>query len=100
MVTKEELYKLIVYFAAALTASIIRFMRNNKQKTFTLFLIEMLLGASFAFFIVPGLVEYFHLSLYVGTGLTWILTMFSETVLSKIEVKLNKKMDDVSDITT
>lgn len=96
MFSKEEFLKLIVYFIAAVTASIIRFIRADK-KSFPIFMLEILLGASFAFFIVPGLVEYFHLSLYMGTGLTWILTMFSETVLNKFKSKLVKKIDDVTD---
>lgn len=98
MISKEELYKLIFYFVAAITASVIRFIRAEK-KNFPVFMAEMLLGASFAFFIVPALVEYFHLSLYMGTGLTWILTMFSETVLNRVKDKLTKKIDDVTDTT-
>lgn len=96
MITKEELYKLIVYFVAALTATIIRFIRSEK-KSFPIFMVEMLLGASFAFFIIPAIVENFHLSLYIGTALTWLATMFSETVLKVVEKKLIKKMDDVTD---
>lgn len=98
MISKEELYKLIFYFVAAITASIIRFIRAEK-KNFPIFMLEMLLGASFAFFIVPAIVEYFHLSLYMGTGLTWLLTMFSETVLSRFKRNLTKKIDDVTDTT-
>lgn len=96
MFSKEEFLKLVVYFTAAITASIIRFIRADK-KSFPIFMLEILLGASFAFFIVPALVEYFHLSLYMGTGLTWLLTMFSETVLNKFKTKLSKKIDDVTD---
>ena len=95
MINKEELFKLIFYFAAAITASVIRFLRTDK-KNFLIFMGEMLLGASFAFFIVPAAVEYFHLSLYVGTGLTWLLTMFSETVLNRFKKNLVKKIDDVT----
>ena len=96
MITKEELYKLMFYFVAATTASIIRYIRQEK-KSFLIFMMEMLLGASFAFFIVPGIVEHWKLSLYMGTGITWILTMFSEAVLKKLENKLIKKIDDVTD---
>lgn len=95
MISKEELYKLIFYFIGAITASIIRFIRAEK-KTFPIFMLEMLLGASFAFFVVPAIVEYFHLSLYMGTGLTWLLTMFSETALSRFKKNLTKKIDDVT----
>lgn len=96
MISKEELYKLIFYFVAAITASVIRFIRAEKRN-FPIFMGEMLLGASFAFFIVPAAVEYFHLSLYMGTGLTWLLTMFSETVLNRFKKNLVKKIDDVTD---
>jgi len=96
MISKEELYKLIFYFIAAITASAIRFVRAEKRN-FPIFMGEMLLGASFAFFIVPAAVEYFHLSLYMGTGLTWLLTMFSETVLNRFKKNLTKKIDDVTD---
>lgn len=96
MISKEELYKLIFYFVAAITASVIRFIRAEK-KNFPVFMAEMLLGASFAFFIVPAIVEHFQLSLYMGTGLTWLLTMFSETVLSRFKKNLIKKIDDVTD---
>lgn len=95
MITKEELYKLIFYFVAAITASVIRFIRTDK-KNFPIFMGEMLLGASFAFFIVPAIVEHFQLSLYMGTGLTWLLTMFSETVLNRFKKNLIKKIDDVT----
>ncbi len=95
MITKEELYKLIFYFVAAITASVIRFIRTDK-KNFPIFMGEMLLGASFAFFIVPAIVEHFQLSLYMGTGLTWLLTMFSETVLNRFKKNLIKKRDDVT----
>ena len=57
---------------------------------------EMLIGASFAFFIVPAIVEYFELSLCMGTGITWLLTVFSEVVLKKFEVKLKNKIDDAT----
>jgi hypothetical protein len=97
MFSKEELFKLLLYFIAAITASLIRFLRNTGKKTPSLFVVEMLTGASFAFFIVPAVVDHFHLSLYYGTGITWILTMLSESVLRKIESKLNKKVDDVAD---
>ena len=93
---QEELYKLLFYFLAATTASIIRYIRQEK-KSFPIFMVEMLLGASFAFFIVPAIVEHWQLSLYMGTGITWIMTMFSETVLKKLESKLIKKIDDVTD---
>lgn len=96
MFSKEELFKLIFYFIAASVASVIRFIRTDK-KSFPIFMGELLLGASFAFFIVPAMVEHFHLSLYMGTGLTWLLTMFSETVLKIFEKKLIKKIDDVTD---
>lgn len=96
MINKEELYKLIFYFVAAITASVIRFIRTDK-KNFPIFMGEMLLGASFAFFIVPAIVEHFQLSLYMGTGLTWLLTMFSETVLNRFKKNLIKKVDDVTD---
>lgn len=99
MINKEELYKLIFYFGAATTASIIRYIRQEK-KSFPIFMMEMLFGASFAFFLVPAIVEYMHLSLYMGTGLTWLLTMFSETVLKKVESKIVKKIDDVTDTIT
>ena len=95
MINKEELYKLVFYFVAAVTASLIRFIRIEK-KNFPLFMGEMLLGASFAFFVVPAIVEYFELSLYMGTGITWLLTMFSEVVLKKLEGKLKNKIDDVT----
>lgn len=95
MIPKEELYKLIFYFVAAITASVIRFIRTDK-KNFPIFMGEMLLGASFAFFIVPAIVEHFQLSLYMGTGLTWLLTMFSETVLNRFKKNLIKKIDDVT----
>ena len=96
MFSKEELYKLIIYFVAAATATIIRFIRTER-KNFPIFMGEMLLGASFAFFIVPAVVEHFELSLYMGTGITWLMTMFSETILKKLEEKLVKKIDDVTD---
>lgn len=96
MISKEELYKLVFYFIAAITASVIRFIRTDK-KNFPIFMGEMLLGASFAFFIVPAVVEHFQLSLYMGTGLTWLLTMFSETVLNRFKKNLIKKIDDVTD---
>ena len=96
MFSKEEFLKLVVYFTAAITASIIRFIRTDK-KNFPIFMVEMLLGASFAFFIVPAVVEYFELSLYMGTGITWLMTMFSETILKKLEEKLVKKIDNVTD---
>lgn len=96
MINKEELYKLVFYFVAAITASVIRFIRTDK-KNFPIFMGEMLLGASFAFFIVPAVVEHFQLSLYMGTGLTWLLTMFSETVLNRFKKNLVKKIDDVTD---
>ena len=96
MFSKEEFLKLVVYFIAAITASIIRFIRADK-KSFPIFMLEMLLGASFAFFIVPAVVEHFELSLYMGTGITWLMTMFSETILKKLEKKLVKKIDDVTD---
>ena len=96
MINKEELYKLVFYFVAAITASVIRFIRTGK-KNFPIFMGEMLLGASFAFFIVPAVVEHFQLSLYMGTGLTWLLTMFSETVLNRFKKNLVKKIDDVTD---
>ena len=84
------------YFVAAITASVIRFIRADK-KNFPIFMGEMLLGASFAFFIVPAVVEHFQLSLYMGTGITWLLTMFSETVLNRFKKNLVKKIDDVTD---
>ena len=96
MFSKEEFLKLVVYFIAAITASIIRFIRTER-KNFPIFMGEMLLGASFAFFIVPAVVEYFELSLYMGTGITWLMTMFSETILKKLEEKLVKKIDNVTD---
>lgn len=96
MFNKEELSKLIIYFVAALTASLIRFLRA-KKKTATVFIIEMLLGASIAFFVVPAIVDYFHLSLYIGTGITWFATMLSESLLRRAESKLEKKIDDVTD---
>ena len=96
MISKEELYKLIIYFVAAATATIIRFIRTER-KNFPIFMGEMLLGASLAFFIVPAVVEYFKLSLYMGTGITWLMTMFSETILKKLEEKLVKKIDNVTD---
>ena len=96
MINKEELYKLVFYFVAAITASVIRFIRTDK-KNFPIFMGEMLLGASFAFFIVPAVVEHFQLSLYMGTGITWLLTMFSETVLNRFKKNLVKKIDDVTD---
>lgn len=96
MISKEDLYKLIIYFIAALTATVIRFIRSEK-KSFPIFMVEMLVGASFAFFLIPVLVEHFHLSLYWGTALTWLSTMFSESVLKRIEKKLIKKIDDVTD---
>lgn len=96
MFSKEELYKLIIYFTAAATATIIRFIRTER-KNFPIFMGEMLLGASLAFFIVPAVVEYFELSLYMGTGITWLMTMFSETILKKLEEKLVKKIDNVTD---
>ena len=96
MIDKEELYKLVFYFVAAITASVIRFIRADK-KNFPIFMGEMLLGASFAFFIVPAVVEHFQLSLYMGTGITWLLTMFSETVLNRFKKNLVKKIDDVTD---
>lgn len=96
MINKEELYKLVFYFVAAITASVIRFIRADK-KNFPIFMGEMLLGASFAFFIVPAVVEHFQLSLYMGTGITWLLTMFSETVLNRFKNNLVKKIDDVTD---
>ncbi len=99
MLTKEEAYKLSFYFIAATTASIIRYIRQEK-KSFPVYMVEMLLGASFAFFVVPAIVEYWELSLYMGTGITWILTMFSETILKKVENKLVKKIDDVSNTIT
>lgn len=94
---KEELLKLVFYFSAAATASLIRFLRNEKKKTFSLFAIELLMGVSWAFFVVPAVVEHWGLSLYFGTGLTWMLTMLSESVLRKIESRINKKVDDVAD---
>lgn len=96
MFSKEELFKLIIYFIAALTASLIRFLRA-KKKTVAVFIVEMLLGASIAFFVVPAIVDYFHLSLYIGTGITWLATMLSESLLRKVEAKLEKKIDDVTD---
>ena len=96
MFSKEEFLKLVAYFIAAITASIIRFIRTER-KNFPIFMGEMLLGASFAFFIVPAVVEYFELSLYMGTGTTWLMTMFSETILKKLEEKLVKKIDNVTD---
>lgn len=93
---KEELLKLLFYFVAATTASMIRYIRQEK-KSFPVFMLEMLLGASFAFFIVPAVVEHWQLSLYMGTGLTWLLTMFSETVLNKFKKGIVKKIDDVTD---
>ena len=96
MINKEELFKLAIYFAAAVTASLIRFLKNEK-KTFSIFMLEMLMGASFAFFVIPMLVDYFSLSLYIGTGLTWLFTMLSESVLRYAESKIKKKIDDVSD---
>jgi hypothetical protein len=96
MINKEEFLKLIFYFAAAATASLIRFLRNEK-KSFSVFMVEMLMGASFAFFVVPAIVDYYGWSLYYGTGITWLLTMLSESVLRKIESRINKKIDDVAD---
>ena len=94
---REELYKLAFYFSAATAASLIRFLRSTKKKTFSLFMVEMLIGASIAFFIVPALVEHFEFSLSMGTGITWISTLFSESVLRKIEQRFLKKVDDVAD---
>lgn len=96
MPNKEELLKLVVYFIAAVVASLIKFLKN-KRKSFSTFLIEMLMGASFAFFIVPAFVDYYDLSVSFGTGLTWAMTMLSESILSKIESKLNSKIDDTID---
>lgn len=96
MIPKDDLQKLAMYFVAAATASLIRFLRNEK-KSFSVFMIEMLMGASFAFFVVPMVVDYYGWSLYYGTGLTWVLTMLSESVLRKIESRINKKIDDVAD---
>ena len=83
MIDKEELYKLVFYFVAAITASVIRFIRADKK--------------NFPIFMVPAVVEHFQLSLYMGTGITWLLTMFSETVLNRFKKNLVKKIDDVTD---
>ncbi len=96
MFSKEDLFKLGFYFVAATTASTIRYIRQEK-KSFAVFMVEMLLGASFAFFVVPAIVEHWELSLYMGTGITWMLTMFSETVLKKLEQRIIKKIDNVTD---
>ena len=98
MISKQELIKLGIYFIAAITATMIKFIKTEK-KSFSVFMVEMLIGASFAFFIIPAAVDYFHLSLYVGTAITWLMTMFSQTVLKKFEDKLSKKIDDVTDTT-
>ena len=93
MISKDELIKIGVYFAAAITATVIKFLREEK-KSFSFFMAEMLIGASFAFFIIPAAVEHFKLSFYVGTAITWLVTMFSQPVLKKLESKLTKKIED------
>lgn len=87
MLTPEEIMKLIMYGVAGTIAATIRFMRKSKR-TINMFIIEFLLGLSFAFFIVPALAEYFSWSMYMATGITWVLTMFSETVLDIIQDKI------------
>lgn len=94
--TRDELLKLVFYFVAALAASLIRFLKK-KKKSFSVFVIEMLTGASIAFFVVPAIVDHYSLTLSFGTGLTWVLTMISEHALRYLENKFDKKVDDVVD---
>jgi len=96
MIDKDgEFYKLGFYLSAALTASLIKFIRS-KQKSWTSLFLEVLIGASIAIFLIPMVVEHFGLSLSFGTGLTWFTTIFSKEVLEKVKVKLLNKIDDTT----
>lgn len=94
--SKDEMIELSAYLMAAIIASTIKFLKKNKRD-YRIFTIEVLTGASIAFFLIPALVRHYELSIYIGCGLTWLTTTFSETLFKKIEAKLLKKVDDVSD---
>lgn len=94
MIDKDgELYKLGFYFSAALLASIIKFLQS-KERSWKNLSLELLLGASFAFFLIPAVVEHFSLSVYIGTGLTWLSTIFSKELLLIAKDKLINKIKD------
>lgn len=88
-----ELYKISFYLSSAIVATIIKFIKS-KERSYKMLVAEILTGASFAFFLVPMIVEHWDLTLSAGTGLTWILTIFSKEVLDRVKSKLIKKIDD------
>ena len=90
----EELKKYIVLFLAGVFPAMIRFL-NLEKRNMRYFLIEVMTGISFAFFIAPAVIEYYNLSLKLGCGVTFILAYFSEQVLRIFKKKLiNINKDD------
>lgn len=100
MKENHDLLNYLWMFLSGLFPATIRFLRN-KVKSPSLFITEILIGVSFAFFIVPALAEHFEWSFKFSLGVTWLFTFFSNEVFKLIwEIAKSKIKSENNNETT